>query len=334
MKVLFDNRWLGLHGIGRFAAELSQQIPDMTFLPDGPSRLHPLQGVWLGRTINRLKPDVYFSPGFNPPINCRIPFVFTIHDLILIHFKDEATLAKRMYFNLVVRSACRHASRVLTVSEFSRGEIIEWSGVEPEKVVNVSAGVSPGFNPDGPVKVFDSPYFLFVGNHKPHKNIHRVLSALAASDLASRVKLVITGAPGRDLQALTSSLGIANSVVFVENIPEEELASYYRGAIGLVFPSLYEGFGLPALEAMACGTAVITSPVASISEVVGESALLVDPLDHDKIADAMRRLYFDRELRLKLSADGLMRSRSFDWNRTAQLVMQVLSTACQNGVAR
>jgi len=334
VKILFDNRWIGPHGIGRFASEMSQNIPGISFLPDGPSRLHPLDSLWLGRTINSLKPDVYFSPSFNPPIYCRIPFVFTIHDLIPIRFEGEATLAKKIYFNLIVRTACRRASRVLTVSEFSRGEIITWSGVDPEKVVNVSAGVAPGFNPNGPVKVFGSPYFLFVGNHKPHKNINRVVSAFAEAGQGSQVKLVVTGEPGTELKTLISSLGITNSVVFVPRIPEADLASYYRGAIGLVFPSLYEGFGLPALEAMACGTAVITSRVASLPEVVGESALFVDPLDHHAIAEAMRALYFDRELRLKLSAEGIVRARLFDWNRTAQSVANVLTAACKNRAAR
>lgn len=332
--ILFDQRWIGPHGIGRFARELFTRIDGVEPLPDALKPLHPLDPIWLSTVIARRRPDVFFTPGFNPPLYCPVPFVFMIHDLIPIRFREETTLAKRIYFATFVRSACRRARRILTVSEYSRREIVAWSGVAPEKVVNVSVGVASNFSPEGVRKELDRPYFFFVGNHKPHKNLNRVIEAYAGSGLSPAVALAVTGTPGAEMQRFVASLGVAESVIFVGEIPEAELAAWYRGAVALVFPTLYEGFGLPALEAMACGTPVITSFTTSLPEVVGDTALIVDPYSLKLIAEAMCSVYRDVELRGRLSSAGLMRAEKFNWNRTALSVSEILSDACNLKVSK
>ncbi len=329
VTILFDQRWIGPHGIGRFAAELFARIPGVEPVPTTLKPLHPLNPLWLSGIIARRRPDVFFTPGFNPPARCAVPFVFMIHDLIPIRFAGETTLTKRLYFELLVRPACRRAHRILTVSEFSRQEIISWSGVPADKVVNVSIGVSPGFSPTGAVKDLGRPYFLFVGNHKPHKNLRRVVEAFARTGLSPAVGLAITGMPGSEMQRFVASLGVEGSVIFAGEIPETELAAWYRGAVALVFPTLYEGFGLPALESMACGTPVISSGVTSLPEVVGDNAVIVDPSDCYMIAEAMHNLYTDVELRRRLSTDGVRRAKLFDWDRTVAMVRNILHAACR-----
>lgn len=329
--ILADTRWIGFHGIGRFAREVIARIPHLSPLPASLPLLHPFEALWLSTLLLRMRPRVYFSPGFNPPLWSPVPVVFTIHDLIHLRFPEETNALKRAYYRFVVRPAAVRAYRVLTVSEFSRREILEWARLPEEKVVVVGNGVGPEFSPQGKRHEPGYPYVFYVGNTKPHKNFHRLLEAFARSELLGEVRLVCTGTPSQRVLGLIQELGLEQHVVFAGTIPDEELPAYYRGALALVFPSLYEGFGLPALEAMACGTPVVTSSVTSLPEVVGDAAVLVDPYDVESIAWGVRRVVEDSSLRKELRRKGLKRAKQFSWDKTAELTWQVLQEAAQEG---
>jgi len=168
---------------------------------------------------------------------------------------------------------------------------------------------------------------LYVGNRKPHKNLARLLQGFAHSGLRRDLCLVLTGMPEAALSQQVMALQLQDRVVYAGHLTEPELAAYYRGAVAVVCPSLYEGFGLPPLEAMACGTPVVTSNRTALPEVVGEAAMLVDPYDVEALAWGIRRVVDDQGLRQALAHQGLVRAQQFTWEQTAARVWQVLQEA-------
>ena len=216
-----------------------------------------------------------------------MPFVVTIHDLIHLHHRNPL---KRAYARAMIGRAVRRSRRVITVSETVKAQIAAEFG-HAEKIAVTYNGVDHVTLSEA--KGLKRDYFLFVGNEKPHKNLPRLIEAAKSID----VPLVRVG-----------------SARFVSR---EELASLYRGAIALVMPSLEEGFGLPALEAMACGTAVITSEAPALVEITGDAALHVDARSIGAIASAMTRVKDDATLRESLIARGRERAKHFTWRRCA-----------------
>ncbi|MHB9145043.1 MAG: glycosyltransferase family 4 protein [Symbiobacteriia bacterium] len=325
MKILVDARWKGQHGIGRFASEVLKRFPAHDSLEGGLPLLHPLDPLWLSLMIRHSKPAVFFSPGFNPPWRSSTPFFFTIHDLIHLRFPGEGGNVKELYYKTVVLPAVGKARKVLTVSEFSKQEIIDWSGIPAERVSVVGGGVGGEFTPAGDSYSPGFPYLLYVGNRKPHKNIARMLRGFALSGTWPHVKLLLTGKPDAETMSLASALGIQEHIVFLGPVSDALLPVVYRGAVALLFTSLYEGFGLPAIEAMACGTPVVTSKVASLGEVVGEVGVFVDPLEVESIAVGIRRAIEDGHLRDTLRSQGVERVRRYSWERTAEKVIAVVA---------
>ncbi len=324
---LADYRWIGPHGIGRFSRELRDRLPALHPLPAGWPLLHPLDPLLLAGLLHWLRPPVYLSPGFNPPMRSPVPYVFTIHDLIHLHVPAESGLAKQMYYRLVVCPAAHRAARVLTVSTYMQQEILEWAGLPVAQVVVVGNGVGPVFCPVGPQHTPGYPYLLYAGNRKPHKNLERLLQGFARSGLGNDVRLILTGAPAAVLSRQLTALKLQERVVYAGQLTDTALAAYYRGALAVVCPSLYEGFGLPPLEAMACGTPVVTSNLTALPEVVGDAAVLVDPYDVEAIAWGIQRVVEDSTLRQALAHQGLARAQHFTWEQTAARVWAVLQQA-------
>ncbi len=323
--LLCDARWRGSHGIGRFAAEVLSRLPVHQELRRGPKPLSALDPLWVAFRAVSNRPGVLFSPGFNPPPFCLSPFVFTIHDLIQIQMPD-VTIAKSLYYRLVLKPACVRAARVLTVSEHSRREIIEWSGVSEERVVNVGNGVSAAFRDHGPRHEPGFPYILHVGNSRPHKNVGRLLEAFRRLDCPG-LHLVIVGSRGTRLPSQLERPEFRERVVCLDGLDDGELASIYRGALLLALPSLMEGFGLPVLEAMACGTPVVASRAGALPEVAGDAAVYVDPFDVEDIRRAMERVLCDGELQGRMRALGIERARRYSWDAVACKVRRVLKDA-------
>jgi glycosyltransferase involved in cell wall biosynthesis len=320
-----DQRWIGNHGIGRFAEHV---LEGMAYRPV-PIGGHPAAALDSWRLAQALKglrgSDLFFSPGYNSPLYCAAPFVFTIHDLSHIYCPENSSPLIRLYYATVMKRACRQALKILTVSEFTRGQIVEWSGVPEDKVFNVGCGVDPAYQPAGNAYGLQFPYLLCVSNRKPHKNEFRIVEAFAKADLGPDMHLVFTGSATAKLSACVEKFGVMQRVCFTGSVAESDLPSLYRGAVALVFPSLYEGFGLPILEAMACGTPVVTSNVTAMPEVAGDAALLVNPTSLREIANAMERIVGDNGLRQQLRKWGLARAAEFSWAGTAAKVYSLLA---------
>jgi O-antigen biosynthesis alpha-1,2-mannosyltransferase len=325
----YDPRWSGPHGIGRFSDEVVSRLPEARPLHPGVRRLSLLDPLATTRAVARLRDGVYFTPGFNPPLRAPVPFVFCIHDLIHLRFAAESTLAARAYYRVVVRAGAARAFRILTVSEHSRRTILEWSGLAPERVTVVGDGVADAFRPEGLRHDPGYPYFLFVGRRAAHKNVERLIAAFALSRAAAAgARLEFSGDPDPALLGAARRHGVESCLVFAGTLSDERLAARYRGALALAFPSLYEGFGLPVAEAMACGTPVLTSSETAIPDTVGEgNALLVEPRSVESIAAGLDRLAEDAALRAELARRGPLRARAFAWPRVAARVAEVLREA-------
>ncbi len=287
------------------------------------------------RLATRLKPDVLCIPAFNGPLLQPVPTIVCIHDLIHLRYPRYYGRRKVLYYRLVVRTTARKAAAVVTVSEFSKREIVEEFGLPPEKVHVISNGVEElfleaGRRPHGrPVGLLRGsfPYVMAVVNPKPHKNALAVVEAFRAAiglDARTDLHLVIVGDPGPEAMRVTTSPEVAGRIRIFSKLGDHDMAALYAGAECLLFPSLYEGFGLPVIEAMACGTPVITSRLTAIPEVAGEAAFYVDPCDIQGMARAISRVVSDPALRAHLREQGRERARRFSWDRSAERLMELL----------
>jgi glycosyltransferase involved in cell wall biosynthesis len=257
----------------------------------------------LPRSARRL--DVLHCTTFRGPTRARVPTVLTVHDLAILRYPEVFPLWHRLYGRAGLRRVLRSADAIVAVSEFTKAETVELAGVAAERVRVVPNGVDAVFGTDGPSAEGD--YVLAVATLEPRKNLSRVVEA---ADLAG-IELRVVGARG---------WGGVEVGGWVGEVPDAELASLYRGARCVVYPSLYEGFGLPVLEAMACGTPVVTSSGTSTEEVAGDAAVLVDPLYVASIAGGIREALDRRDTLIEL---GLARAAEFTWQRAADSVVEL-----------
>lgn len=289
--------------------------------------------------------DVIHGLAYVLPIVAPCARVVTVHDLSFVRYPQAFRPFNRIYLQAMGRASVRRAHRVIADSESTRRDLIRLWRIDPGQVVVVPLGIEPEFTPGEPDQVeafrrrrgLPERYLLFVGTLEPRKNVTAVVEAFAAWLRRSRrrdVHLVIAGAKGWYYDAVfarVEALQVQDRVHFAGYVPAAELPDWYRGAEGFVYPSLYEGFGLPPLESMACGTPVITSNTSSLPEVVGDAAILVDPTDVEAIAEAMERLLSDPELRRQLREAGMARARLFSWERTARETVAAYRDALGQG---
>jgi alpha-1,3-rhamnosyl/mannosyltransferase len=282
--------------------------------------------------------DVYFATDYRVPLNPALPVCATFHDAIPLSHPEWANPRLRGLKNVLLRRAARAATRIIAISEAMVPQIVEHYGVPQERVTVVPNGVGPAWFEREEPKVLRElrsrydlaeRYLLFVGTLQPRKNVERILAAYASLPESIRrdYQLVIAGKEGWRAAPLVSelqSLQAAGRVRWLERVPETDLRALYQAASVFVFPSLYEGFGLPVLEAFASGVPVITSNVTSLPEVAGDAALLVDPMRVDAIAEAMRRVVEDPSLRDRLVDLGRTRARLFTWENCARQTLAVM----------
>lgn len=317
MRVGIDARKIADFGIGTYIRNLLGALVEMgdeyvAFAPPGAAKLLPpgvehvavdaphysiRELIAVGRAADRARLDLFHAPHYVVPFT-KLPLVVTVHDLI--HLRHPNPLA-RLYARQMIGRAVRKAARVLTVSETVKREIEQTFGAKG--VIVAPNGVDHLPTND---QRSTTNYFLFVGNDKPHKNAGLVVDAAARIG----VELVLAGAPFERFRGRATLAGF---------VSDEQLAALYRGAIALVMPSREEGFGLPALEAMRCGTAVITSTAPALVEVTGDAALHV-ATTIDALADAMSRMVNDDAFRDAMIARGSARSSEFTWTRCARIV--------------
>jgi glycosyltransferase involved in cell wall biosynthesis len=262
----------------------------------------------------------------------------TIHDLAFLKWPALLTAQSRRYYGQVAR-AVRSAERVIAVSARTRDDLIELVDAPAHRIDVVYEAADARFRPADAEAVaavrarlaLPERYFLFVGTREPRKNLRRLLAAYARlADQPGSPDLVIAGRRGwleEDLEGLAARIGIRPRVRFPGGVADEELPALYTGALGFVFPSIYEGFGLPTLEAMACQTPVIASRGGSLPEIVGDAALLVDPFDVAGFAGAMGRLWREPSLRQEMVERGRARARQFSWRRAAEETLDVYRRA-------
>ncbi len=310
--LLVDGRSAGAHGIGRFTREVLRRLPEADVIEGGGSPNSFWDPVWLWREVERRRPRIFLSPSFVVPIASRAAVIPTIHDLIHLSVDEESNTAHRVYYQQVLRPTVRKGPLVFTVSEASRSAIIDWADVDAERVVVVGNGVGPPFEPDGPRTVLAAPFVLMVGGSKPHKNVHRALAAFARSKASLDHFLCIRGTEDRRLVDAAHEQNIGDRLMFVAQLDDPDLASLYRGAACLLMPSVAEGFGLPALEALACGTPVVGSRGTAIEEVVADAGVLVDPENVEDVAAGIDIATTSRDP--DLVQRGIDRAARFTWD--------------------
>ena len=275
--------------------------------------------VGLPRALRRLRPALGHFNYVVPPAY-RGPAVVTIHDL---SFESDPGLMgprDRFLFRTFVPRSVRRADRVLVVSERTKRDLVEHYRIPEQKIAVTPNGVDPIFRPNGSAPDVP-PYALFVGGIQPRKDPLTAIEALALVD--GELRLVLVGDEkrgGDEVRSAVRRLGLERRVEFTGYVEHEGLASLYRGAACLVFPSRYEGFGLPVLEAMASGTPVVATTAGAVPEVAGEAAILVEPGDAAALADGIQRVLADRE---RFVAAGLERAREFTWAETARRTLAV-----------
>jgi glycosyltransferase involved in cell wall biosynthesis len=276
--------------------------------------------VGLPRLLRRLRPAVaHFQHSL--PLACPSPAVVTVHDLSFERDRSLMSRRDRFVFRTMVPRSARRAKRVLAVSELTKRDLIELYGIPEEKIVVTPNGIDPAFTPEGP-KAGGEPYALFVGALQPRKDAPAAIDALGLiGNGAPRLVVVGRDKGGRaEAQQAVERNGLAERVEFRGHVSQEELAALYRGALCLVFPSRYEGFGLPLVEAMASGTPVVATTAGALPEVAGGAAILVEERNPVALAGGIERAIADRE---RLAAAGLERARQFTWAETARRTLEV-----------
>jgi glycosyltransferase involved in cell wall biosynthesis len=289
---------LAFGGPGRAAAA----VRDSLWYPAG-----------LPRAARRARLDVLHCPTFRGPLRSRTPVVMTVLDVAALRRPELFNRWNRTYSRLLAPRAVRAARRLIAISEFTKSELVELLGVEPERVRVIGVPAGEGFRPGGAATEGD--YVLAVGTLEPRKNLRRLVDAAARAG----VELRVAGASGWGAVS-TDSAGVR----WLGEVSDERLAALYRGARCLAYPSVYEGFGVPILEAMACGTPVVTSAGGATEEVAGGAAVLVDPLDPASIAAGLEEA--DRR-RSELREAGLRRAREYSWDAVAEATVEVYREA-------
>ena len=350
---------LGVYGLQLVRAldDLGERMTVITSCPeavDAPharvvrvtSRVRPERGaaghlarlVWtqtaLRAHLRRARAEALLNLMVEGVLASPVPQVTVIHDVLPLHYPAEYP-RQQYYFRHYVPRVLAASRRVIVSSASTRRDIEHFY---PRVSVERLRVVAPGYDarrfvPAPPASSARPPYALYVGNVMPHKNLVRAVEAFAATRARAEARLVIRGwGRPHNVAALREAIarfGVERHVDWTPYAAGDELADLYRGARMVLLPSLYEGFGMTALEAMACGTPVLTSCTSSMPEVVGDAALLVDPLDARAIADAMTRLFTDDALVEDLRARGLARAKLFSWETTGRAVQQAVREAQQ-----
>ena len=287
----------------------------------------------------RKRPVDVLHVQFTAPPFCPCPVVVSIHDLSFEHLPQTFHRRSRIQLRLTVRNSARRAAKILTLSEHTRRDVIDTYGIEPSRITAIPLAAPRHFSPVEDNRELqrvrhtygiDGKYILSVGSIQPRKNLARLVQAYASlRDTHSETdlpKLVLVGKRGwlydETLRALEQNK-VESSVILTGYVPESDLPALYSGAICFVYPSYFEGFGLPPLEAMKCGTPVIVGNQTSLPEVVGDAGLTVDPFDVRSIAEAIDKLINDSDLRGTLSVKGRSRAETFDWRKTAQQTLEI-----------
>jgi len=325
-------------------SKVRKVLPPVRFLGNGS---YQFRRPWwvefrLPSLLHHEKVDVLYTTVLSSKTHCPIPQVVTVHDLFPLTFPKDSTLAVRCNYRLRVPTIIKNADAIIAVSHYTKSQILEHFDIPSDKIHVVYEGYdASNFTPRHDPVVLQRygldhhQFILTVGDARSRKNLNRVLQAFASVKDIIPHKLVMVGPKtDADVQYLTDLAGrcqVRDRVVLLNYVSYQELPIFYSSAAFFTFLSLFEGFGLPILEAMACGAPVMTSNTSSIPEVAGDAALLVDPFDVTAIGAAMVSMISDGDLLDKLSQAGIQRCRQFSWRATAQKILEIC-TNCVDGL--
>lgn len=307
-------------------------VPHEQAIDVPPNGHFPIRSAWmqflLPGVLRRVKPDVVHFTNYLAPLAAGAPYVVSFHDMSLSLFPQYHTLKKRVLTASLLASVARRARLVLTPSSSSQEDVIRLLGLDRHRVRRIPYAAPDRFRPaeEGPERLqtygIRPPYFLYVGTIEPRKNLPRMLRAF--SRLTSKLpdhRFVLVGQKGWKYDELLREAArpeLRDRLILPGYVPEADLPLLYTHAEAFVYPSLYEGFGFPVVEAMACGTPVLTSASSSLTEIADGAALLVDPHDESALASCLEALATDSALRADLRTKGLARVKEYSWERTAR----------------
>ncbi len=324
--------------------------PTPTALPVYTRHRFPIRTVWmqtlLPLALRDIRPNLAHFTNSIVPLLTDVPRVVTIHDMTLSLFPHLHPWRKQILTRPLVALAARVADAIITVSESARRDIVRLLKVPESKVHVIYEAPAPAFRPIREQRRLEEVrrryglaqrFILYVGTIEPRKNLPRLIEAFARLCRNNGIphQLVLVGAHGWGYEAVfqrIESLGLRDRVRFLGYIPFEDLAPLYNLSEVFLFPSLYEGFGLPVIEAMACGTPVITSANSSFGEIAGGAVVTVDPCDVDAIAQSLKHLLDDPDLRRAVGERGLTRARRFSWQRAAERTLEVYQRVVERTV--
>lgn len=308
-------------------------------------RAMPLPRLWthlrLAAEMLLNPPDVLFVPAHVLPLRHPLGSVATIHDLGHLHYPGSYPKATLKYLAWSTKHNVRNAAHLLADSEATKADIIEHFAVTPERITVVYPGVSPQFTSDHDSQALNAikgeygiegAYILYVGTLQPRKNVERLIEAFAKVNQRglARAKLVLVGRLGWLPEGIMQKLEeLGEGVTLAGYVPDVQLSALYAGATAFVLPSLFEGFGMPLVEAMASGAPVIASDTSCIPEIVGDAGILFDPHSTDALVEALAQVCSDQGLRAYLRGKGFVRSKAFTWEAAAARTLAVLDQAGQ-----
>jgi glycosyltransferase involved in cell wall biosynthesis len=319
----------------------AQNIKDFECYPT-PNNLTPAQGskghfnrlLWtqfqLPKIYKKLNSYLLFSPIPEAPLFSSCNFVVTVHDLIPLRFPKKLSPLVP-YFKYYIPQVLKQAKHIICDSRSTADDLINYYNIPAQKITVILLAFDK--NNFKPIEIEPSsnknkPYFVYIGRPDPHKNLSRLIEAFSKISNPQEYELWLVGSKDDrytpNLENQAQELGIKNQVKFLDYVTYNQLPLIINGALGLVFPSLWEGFGLPVLEGMACGTPVITSNISSLPEVAGDGAILINPYSIKDITNALESLIKDESLRMELKQLGIQRASNFTWEKTAQQTMEIL----------
>jgi glycosyltransferase involved in cell wall biosynthesis len=329
-----------LTGVQRYTRELCRRLNGRIHVVAPQRELHGITGhLWEQMVLPGIvKGNLLWSPANIGPLTVARQ-VLTIHDLASLDHPEWFDRRFAIWYRSIIPLLARRVRHIITVSEFSKQRLVELTQITESRVSAIPNGVDARFRPKSTneirqvgkkIGIPSTTYLLSVSSLEPRKNLKRLLEAwrMSAPRLPKDAWLVIAGTEGKDnIFRATSLEPIPSKVLFAGFVSDDDLPALYTGAVALVYPSIYEGFGLPALEAMAAGTVPIVAKSTSLLEVVGDAGLLIDPFCVEDLSDSIIRIVEDCDLRIKLSRRGIARAREFTWERAAESTMRVLTEA-------
>jgi glycosyltransferase involved in cell wall biosynthesis len=301
----------------------------------------PARILWeqtgLPLAVTRQHLDVLFNPGFTSPILCPCSSVTVFHDLQHKRRPELFRWFDLPFWRIFLYASAHRSTHLLAISEVTRDDLLRFYKIAPEKITVTPLGVDPVFFDISRRRRMADPYILTVSTLHPHKNVDGLMRAFAEfRKTRPEFRLIVVGLRGfytAALEKLRTSLGLSEAVRFTGWIPRAELYDLFMGATAFIYPSTFEGFGLPVLEALAAGVPTACSRIQPLSNMAGSAALQFDPGDPSTILDAMVRITSDDELRTRLSAEGPIRAKEFSWAKTAQLTMDAVTASVRRRLA-